>query len=146
MLVVGGAGDDAPVAREHVHRDDRVVDEPVAKRRRLDADARDGAAERNRLQLRHDRGHRAGRERGIGEVDERGHALGLDPLRLGIHAQHAVEMREIDARRTPACAIAEEIGRPLGEPDGRAARIAGRGERGRQSRRLLGVPGHEAGS
>jgi hypothetical protein len=146
MLVVARAGDDASIAGENIHRDNGVVHEAVAKRRRLDPDTRDGSAERDGLELRHDRGHRAGLERRVGKVDERRHALGLDQMRFDIHVQHAVEMREVDARRTPTRAIAEEVGRVLREPDRGAPRSAGPGERSRQPRRLLGVAGHEAGS
>ena len=56
MLVVRRAGHDAPVADQHVHPGDGLVHQTILERRGLDADPRHRAAERNRLELGHDRG------------------------------------------------------------------------------------------
>ena len=145
MLVVRRAGDDAAVAGQDVHRDDRVVHEAVPKRRRLDADAGDRAAERDRLELRHDGRHRAGGERRVGQVDERRHALGFDDARARVDADDVVEVAEIDARPRTRRAVAKEIRRRLGESDGSLARASRRRDVGQQPRRLRGVRRHDAG-
>ena len=54
-VLVGRRGDHLPGAGEDVHLQHRLVRQPVAERRRLDAEAGDRAAEGDGLQLRHDR-------------------------------------------------------------------------------------------
>ncbi len=145
MLVVRRASDDAAVAGQDVHRDDRVVHEAVAEGRGLDPNAGDGAAQRDRLELRDDGGHRSDGERGVGEVDEGRHSLRLDEVGFGIDADDLVEMSEIDGRRTPARAVAKQVRRLLRQPDGGVPRRARRRETVREARRLLGVGGHGPG-
>ena len=128
MLVLRGAGQNAAVAGEHVHLDDGVVHEPILERRCLDAHAGMRAAERDRLELRHHARHGAMRERGVGQVDKCGHALGLDDARRRVDAQHLVEVLQIDARPLPWGAIAKEIGRFLRQPDAARRRVGQLGQ------------------
>src|SRR5204863_1598728 len=55
VLVVRPARENLTVAGQHIDLEQRFVDEPVAERRGLDADACSGAAQRDRLELRHHR-------------------------------------------------------------------------------------------
>jgi hypothetical protein len=142
MLVVGGAADDASVARQHVQLDGGVVHEAVAERRRLDAHARDRAAGRDRLELRHHGRDVAVRERGVGERLVRHHAFRLDERSSRVDAQHLVEAGNVDARSTPRGAIAEQVRRALGQPDRHDTRASGLVHRGREPSQLRHVPRH----
>jgi hypothetical protein len=74
----------------------------------------------DRLELRHDGGHRAFAQRGVREVDERRHAFGFDEVRRGIHGDDRVEVAQVDARPARA-AVAKEVRGRLGEADAVAA-------------------------
>jgi hypothetical protein len=144
VLVVGRADDDATVACQHVQRNDGIVDEALAERRRLDAHAGDRAAQRDRFQLRHHGRHCALRQRRVDQVGVADHALGLDDAGRRIDPDHLVEMGEVD--RVPASrrAVAKEIRRRLRNPDARPAACGPlrcseiRGE----TRELVGVGAH----
>ena len=84
---VGEAAEEVGVARpgirrdhltrtgEHVHLEHRLVRQPVAPRRRLDAEAGDRPTHRDGAQLRHDERGEPVRQRGVDEVLVGAHAL-----------------------------------------------------------------------
>ena len=117
VLVGRGAGDHASVAEDDVELEHRVVHEAIAVRGRLDADAGDGAAERDGLQLRHDRGHHAVGEALAREILVGNHAFGLDSV--GADREHLVELAHVKPPARRRGAVAEEVGGLLREPDGR---------------------------
>ena len=144
MLVVRPAGDDAPVAGQDLQRGDRIVDEPLAERRRLDADSSHRTAQRDRLQLRDHGWHDPVREGGIGKRDVGDYSLRLDDARLGVDPDHLIEMREIDPRRLLRRPVAKQVRRRLVEAEaGAAARH--RGQLLLQAGSLVGVGGHPGG-
>ena len=71
----------SPAPVKHVHLEHRLVRQPVAEAGRLDAEAGDRAAERDRAQLRHDQRDQAVRQRGVDEVLVGAHALHLGGAR-----------------------------------------------------------------
>ncbi len=143
VLVVRRAADDLPVGSQHLERMHRIVDESMPERRRLDSDAGDGAAEGDRLELRHDRRHGALRERRVGESLVGNHSLGLDDAGTGVDPDDVGEAREVDPGRAPRRAIAKEVRCPLREA--RRGRATGSRELGAQPHRLVGVPRHARG-
>ena len=84
VLVVGAGGDDLAPGQQHLELEQRVVHEAVAERGRLDAHAGGRAADRDRLQLRHDGGHRAGGERRVDERLVGREPLDVDPAERGV--------------------------------------------------------------
>ncbi len=144
VLVVRRARDDAAIAGQDVHGDDRIVHEAVPKRRCLDADAGYRAAKRDRLQLGHDGRHRACGERGVGKIDERRHALGFDKARLRVDANDLVEVAEIDAGSRSRRPVAKEIRCRLGESNGSLAQASRRRKLLQQPRRLRRIRRHGA--
>ena len=117
VLVGCGAGDYAPIAEQHLELEHGVVHEAVAVRGRLDADARDGAAERDGLQLRHDRGHDAVREAVARQVLVRDHALGVDPAGLRVDREHLVEAAHVEPAPGDGLPIAKQVRCFLRETD-----------------------------
>ena len=73
------AGAQLSVAAQHIHFQDALVDKAVAAGARLDADAGDGPAHGDGLELRDHRRHEAVQEAGVGEVLEGRHALDVGP-------------------------------------------------------------------
>ena len=73
VLAVGRRGHDPAVPGQDLHRQDRLMRHAAAQRRGLDAKARDRAAERDGLQLRHDQRHEPVPERGVDQVLVGGH-------------------------------------------------------------------------
>ncbi len=125
MGVPGGGRDHAAVAGEDLHLGHRLVRHSAAQRAGLDAQAGDRAAERDRLQLRHDQRHQAVPQGGVGEVLVGRHAADDRRARRRVDAQHAPERRHVEAGRGAAAAEPEQVRRPLGQPD----RAAGRNRR-----------------
>ena len=113
----------------------------MAERRGLDAHAGHRTAQRDRLQLRHDRGHHPVRERRVGEIDVAHHSLGFDESGGGVDRKHVIEALEIDRRPRTCLAVAEKVRRFLGESDARAGAAAGP-ELGEEARLAVGVRDH----
>ena len=139
VLVLRRAADDAAVGEQHVEREQCVMHEPVAKRGRLDADARRGAPQRDRFQLRDHAGHDAVLQRRVHQIGVGRHALGRDARARGVDFHHLVEAREIDARARLPLAVAKQVGRALCETD--PARAA-RAQAGAQPGELVRVAAH----
>ena len=115
VLIRRRAGEHASVAEDDVELEHCVVHQAIAVRGRLDADAGDRAAERDGLQLRHDRGHHAVGEALAREVLVGDHALGVD--RVGADREHLVEVAHVKPPARRRGAVAEEVGGLLREPD-----------------------------
>ena len=141
VLVLRRASENAAIARHHVDCGDVVVHEPMAERRGLDAHAGHRAAQRDRLELRHDRGHHAVRERRVGEIDVAHHSLGFDEPGGGVDRKHVIEALEIDRGPRARLAVAEEVRCFLGESDARPGPAAGP-EFGEEVRLAVGVRDH----
>jgi hypothetical protein len=109
VLVGRGAGDDAPVAQQDVQLEHRVVHEALAVRGGFDADARERAAQRNGLELRHHRGHHALPQAGRDQSLVGHHALGFDPARLRIDREHVAESADVEPAARLRRPVAEEI-------------------------------------
>ena len=129
VLVVGGGADDAAVAGQDLHLDDRLVRHPVAQRSGLDAQPGDRPAEGDRLELRDHQRHQPVPQRRVAQVLVSGHAA--DPGGAGGPGRCPARDRR---RRRPA---RPRPPRPPG-PSGRC-RGTGRGSRcawpgGRESR------------
>ena len=120
VLVVARADDDAAVAGQHFQRDGRVVHQSVPERGRLDPDAGHRAADGDRLQLRHDAGHRPMRERRRRRARRRSSSLRLSTVcGGGVESDDAIEMLEVDSRRRAPGAVAKQVRRRFGETDPR---------------------------
>ena len=123
------------VAEQHLDLERRVVHQAVAVRGGLDAHARQRAAQRDGLQLRHHRGHHAAREARVHQVLVGDHALRVDGARGRVHRQHVAERAHVEAPRGAGRAVAEQVGRVLRQPD----RAAGAPKLLAQRSRLVGV-------
>ena len=114
------AGDELAAAGEDVHLQDRLVRQAVAERRRLDAEARDRAAEGDGAQLRHDVRDEPVRQGGVDEVLVGAHALHVGGAALDVHGDDAVEAGDVETGDPGDCARAEEVGGPLRQAHGGA--------------------------
>jgi hypothetical protein len=121
------AGYDLAARQQDVGLDQRVVDEPVAKAGRLDADADRRTADRDVLELRRDGRQEPVLEAGTDNRLECRQALGFERPAMAIDPDDLIELAERDAPfRPPARLIAEQIryGR-LGEAKLAAAAFPG---------------------
>jgi hypothetical protein len=100
---------------EDVELDDGLVGQAVAERGRLDAEARDGAAEGDGLQLGDDQRRQAVREGGRDEVLVGAHAPHIGGPGLRVHQDDAVETADVEARGARAVARPEQVRGPLGQ-------------------------------
>jgi hypothetical protein len=106
LLVVRRTDDKLAVRQQHFDLQQRVVHEPVPERRRLDADARGRAPDRDRLQLRHHGRHAPLQQGRRDEILVRRAAFGVHPAGVGIVPQYVMQRSQVDpvARRGPAIA------------------------------------------
>ena len=86
-------------AGEDVHLEHRLVRQSIAERRRLDAEAGDGAAERDGLELRHHEGGEPVGQRRGDEVLVGAHAGHISRARLGIDRDDVRQPRGVEPRR-----------------------------------------------
>ena len=112
---VAGAGEDVELAH-------RLVRQPAAERRRLDAEAGHRTAERDGAQLRDDERHEPLGQGGRDEVLVRAHALDVRRPGRGVDRDDAVEAGDVQPRAGRRGARAEQVRRLLGQPDGAAGR------------------------
>ena len=117
VLAVRTCGDDLAVAGEDVHLDHGLVRQPVAERRRLDAEAGYCAPERDGPQLGNDQRHQAVRQRRIDQVLVGAHALDVGAARVGVDSDHAVEPGDVEAGDRLSGAGAEQIRGLLCQPN-----------------------------
>jgi hypothetical protein len=107
MLVRRRADHDVAIGQQHLQLLDCVVNQAVLERRSLDAEAGDGATDRDRLQLRD-----GARQQALGQHRHRqravaGHALDVDDPGGAVDVEHAVEGADIDLARRLGRAVAE---------------------------------------
>ncbi len=117
VLVVRAASQHMPVPDQHIELEQRFVDESVPERRCLDAHACGGAAQRDRLELRHHRRQRAMSQRCGNQVFVRGHAFGLDPALTGVDRDDMIEPAQIEPPPGRAIGVAEQVRRVLAQPE-----------------------------
>ena len=121
--VLGGrGGDHLAGAGEDVHLQHRLVRQPVAERRRLDAEAGDRAAEGDGLQLRHDQRRQPEGQRRGDEVLVGAHAGDVGRARLGVDRDDVRQPGGVEARGVRLRARPEQIRGALGEPHRRRRR------------------------
>ncbi len=159
VLVVGPSDHGPSIPHEHLHLEHRLMRQPVAERRGLDAQPGHGAAERDRLELRHDERHQPVRQRGIDEALVRRHPLYVGGPGGGIDGQDAIELAYVQAGGGGTRPRPEEVRGLLGEPDrvswrnagvllaeaGLARLIRREGPGGHQATLPLRLSGHERG-
>ena len=141
VLVVGGGADDAAVAGQDLHLDDRLVRHPVAQRSGLDAQPGDRPAEGDRLELRDHQRHQPVPQRRVAQVLVGGHAADPGGAAGRVDFQHVTEGGDVQPARSrgarrglrDAVAEPEEVRGALGQADGSP---------GRQRRVGLAQPGH----
>ena len=134
VLPLGTGGDDLAGAGEDVHLEDRLVGQPAAEGRRLDAQTGHRSPERDGLELGDDERHEAVGQGGVDEPLVGAHALDVRRARDRVDRDDAVETRHVETRGGRGRPGAEEVGRPLGQPHRR--RPAGwRGSCGPAARR-----------
>ena len=125
VLAVGRRDDDLAGAGEDVHLEDRLVGQPVAERRRLDAQPGDRAAEGDRLQLRHDEGHQAVGQGRVDQVLVGRHPLDVGGAGLRVDRDDLVQPRDVEPGAGRVRPGPEEVGGALGQPDRLARRDRG---------------------
>ena len=123
VLAVRASDDDLTVAGEDLRLEDRLVRQAGAERRRLDAQAGDGAAQRDRAQLRDDEGHEAVRKGRRDQVLVGRHALHAGGSRDRVEVDDVVQVGDVESRGVRG-ALAEEVRGPLAQPH---RRIRGQG-------------------
>ena len=101
VRVVGTSDHRRAVAEQHLQLLDALVHQAVPERGGLDAHARDGAADRDRLELGDHARHDA---LGEGRIDQRlvgGHSLDIHPPVDGAHREHVMKFANVQplARR-----------------------------------------------
>ena len=120
--LVGGGPQHLAGTGEHVGLEDRLVGQPVAERRGLDPETDHGAAEGDRLELGDDQWREAMSQRRVEQVLVRGHAADVGRARLDVDAQDMVQPADVEPGSGGRGARAEQVGRPLGQPDPRSRR------------------------
>src|SRR5680860_283887 len=125
QIVTGARGDDLPRPSEHVHLQDRLVREPVAKAGRLDAESGDRTPQGDGAQLRDDQRDHSVRQRDVDQALVGAHALHVGRPTVRIDREHALESADVEPGRTSPLAMPEQVGGSLREPHRRAGRDRG---------------------
>ncbi len=118
QVVTGADRADLPVAAQDVHLEHRLVRQPVAERRRLDAEPGDRSPERDGAQLRHHLRDEAARQRDVDEVLVGAHPLHVGGAGLLVDRDDAAETGDVEPGRVGAGAGPEEVGGVLGQTHG----------------------------
>ena len=115
-------GENLARAGQDVHLDNGLVRQPAAKGRRLDSEARDSAAQGDRLELWHYERCQAVGERRRDEVFVGAHAGDVGCSALGIDRDHARQPGSVETLGVGLGAPSEQVGGALGEPNGSVSR------------------------
>jgi hypothetical protein len=112
---VGGHVQELARAGEDVHVEHRLVGRAVAEAAALDAEPDHRAAERDRLELRHDERHQSVGERRVDELLVRRHAEHVGGARHRVDLEDAGEHRDVEAALRRVGAGAEQVARRLAQ-------------------------------
>lgn len=128
VLAFRSRGDDVAASGQDVDLEDRFVGEPVAERRRLDAEAGDRAAECDGLELRNHQRRQPVREGGVHQVFVRAHSGDICGPGLLVDRDDSAETGDVEAGCAGLGPRPEQVGRLLRESHGgvRGNRAVGR--------------------
>ena len=109
-------------AGQDIHLFNRLVNQPVTERGRLDAHSAHGAAHRNALQLRRDGGQQTVAQSLANDGIVGRHALHIGGESVRVYREHSVEIAGLEFAAVKLSAMAKEIRGPLAQAHGRTRR------------------------